>query len=188
MLYRDFYVEPLISVLKRYSAPVTFKIKCDALVGETYDELSISTGVDGGFKEIKNVVSAFVELHLIPVYATDIKMKLTNIDLIHELDKTVSLSAESPYLITLKYDVDKGVNLESDSPELIDAIIEYLDIDVSGDGYISEKAFLEFENVDVTVYEIDDELKVVDLTKSVNFNGVTASEIKGGLNGECWKT
>ena len=112
-------------------------------------------------------------------------MKLANIDLIHELDKTVSLSAESPYLITLKYDVDKGVNLESDSPELIDAIIEYLDIDVSGDGYISEKAFLEFENVDVTVYEIDDELKVVDLTKSVNFNGVTASEIKGGLNGEC---
>jgi len=47
------------------------------------------------------------------------------------------------------------------------------------------KALRDFENVDVTVYEINDELKVVDLTKTINFNGVTASEIKGGLNGEC---
>ena len=185
MLYNDFYIESLISVLKRYSAPITFKIKCDALVGETYSEITVKEFVDGEFKETKKDIAAFVELHLIPVYATDVKMNLVNIDLNHELDKTVSLSADSPYLIRLKYDVNKGVNLESDLPELIDAIVEYLDIDVSGDGYISEKAFLEFENVDVTVYEIDDELKVVDLTKTINLNGVTASEIKGGLNGEC---
>lgn len=187
MLYRGFYVESLISVLKRYSAPVTFKIKCDALIGEFFDEIIVEEFINGEFKETKKDICAFVELHLIPVYANDVKMKLTNIDLIHELDKTVSLSAESPYLITMNYDINKGVNLSvwNEYQPLINAIVEYLDIDVSADGYISEKAFLEFENVDVTVYEIDDELKVVDLTKTINFNGVAASEIKGGLNGEC---
>ena len=182
MLYTNYYVESLISVLKRYSAPITFKIKCDALIGETYDELKISTAVDGEFKEIKNTVVSFVELHLIPVYATDVKMNLTDIDLNHDNDKSVVLSGESPYLITLKYDIDKGVKLECDLPELIDTIVKYLAIDVSADGYISEKGFLEFNGVEVTVYEIDDELKVVDLTKSVKFDD--ADVVSGGVVSE----
>ena len=187
MLYRNYYVESLLSVLKRYAAPVTFKVKVDALIGERYDEISVSEFIDGEFKETKNDIVAYVELHLIPVYATDVKMKLTDIDLNHENDKSVVLSDESPFLITLSYDVNKGVGLSvwNQYKPLIQSIVDYLDIDVSADGYISEKAFLEFENVEVTLYEIDDELNVVDLTKTINFNGVTASEIKGGLNGEC---
>lgn len=182
MLYSNYYVESLSAVLKRYSAPITFKVKVDALIGEKYAELIISDAVDGEFKEIKNIVSAFVEIHLIPVYATDVKMKLTDIDLNHEYDKTVTLSAESPYLITLKYDVDNGVKVETDSDDaavIVRSIIEFLNIDVSADGYISEKAFLEFENVDVTVYESDDELKVVDLIKSAKFNNADA--VSGGV-------
>lgn len=182
MLYSNYYVESLSAILKRYSAPISFKIKCDALVGEKYAELSISDAVDGEFKEIKNIVSAFVELHLIPIYATDVKMNLTDIDLNHENDKTVELSAESPYLITLPYDVDKGVKAETTSDDaavIVGSIIEFLNIDVSADGYISEKAFLEFDNVEVTAYEIDDEIKVVDLLKSAKYDNADA--VSGGV-------
>lgn len=188
MIYTNYYVESLISVLKRYSAPISFKVNVDALIGEKYAELSISDAVDGEFKEIKNVVSGFVEIHLIPIYATDVEMKLTDIDLNHDNDKTVVLSDSTPYLIVLPYDADNGVKAECDSDgnaEIVGSIIEFLDIDVSGDGYISEKSFLEFGNVEVTVYESDDELKVVDLLKHSGLTNATASEIKGGLNGEC---
>lgn len=169
MLYTNYYVESLSAILKRYSAPISFKIKTDALIGETY-------------AEINNKIVSFVELHLIPIYATDVKMKLTDIDLNHENDKTVVLSGESPYLITLSYDVDKGVKAETTSDDaavIVGSIIEYLDIDVSADGYISEKAFLEFNNVDITVYEIDDELKVIDLLKPAKYDNADA--VSGGV-------
>ena len=169
MLYSNYYVESLSAVLKRYSAPISFKVKIDALIGET-------------FAEINNKIVSFVEIHLIPIYATDVKMKLTDIDLNHENDKTVELSAESPYLITLPYDIVKGVKAETSSDDaavIVGSIIEFLDIDVSGDGYISEKAFLEFDNVEVTAYEIDDELKVVDLLKPAKY--VDADAVSGGV-------
>lgn len=169
MLYTNYYVESLSAILKRYSAPISFKIKTDALIGETY-------------AEINNKIVSFVELHLIPIYATDVEMKLTDIDLNHENDKTVVLSGESPYLITLSYDVDKGVKAETTSDDaavIVGSIIEYLDIDVSADGYISEKAFLEFNNVDITVYEIDDELKVIDLLKPAKYDNADA--VSGGV-------
>ena len=67
MLYRNYYVESLLSVLKRYSAPVTFKVKVDALIGEKYDEISTAIAIDDNFKEIENTVVAFVEIHLIPI-------------------------------------------------------------------------------------------------------------------------
>lgn len=184
MLYSNYFVESLSAVLKRYSAPISFKVEVDALIGETFTELESSVAVDDEFKEIKNTVVSFVEIHLIPIYATDVKMKLTNIDLNHELDKTVILSAESPYLITLNYDVDNGVKVETTSDDaavIVGSIIEYLKIDVSADGYISEKDFLEFNNVDVTVYEIDDELKIVDLTKSAAFSNADVVSGGGGV-------
>ena len=187
MLYNNYYVESLSAVLKRYAAPVTFKIKSDALIGETYSEIKSAAAIDGEFKEIKNKIVSMVELHLIPVYATDIKMILTNIDLEHEYDKTITLSTDSPYLITLAYDVDKGVKVECDSDDaavVVRSIIEFLNIDVSGDGYISEKSFLEFDNVEITVYESDNKVNVVNLTNGSKYYD---SNVKSGgvINGKC---
>ena len=185
MLYRNYYVESLLSVLKRYSAPVTFKVKVDALIGEKYDEISTAIAIDDNFKEIENTVVAFVEIHLIPIYATDVKVKLTDIDLNHDNDKIITLSAESPYLITLAYDINKGVKTECGSDDhaaIVGSIIKFLDIDVSADDYISEKSFLEFDNVEITVYENDDELKVVDLTKTAKCDNAVA--VSGGVANE----
>lgn len=180
MLYYGKYVEKLSAILKRYNAPVTFKVKCDALIGESCDEIITSVGTDDGFREISRTECLIVELHLIPVYATDIDMKLTDMDVTTDVD-VVTLSAETPFLIALSYNADKGVDIETaddDDAVVIKSIMEYLNITANADGYISEKAFLEFNNVEVTAYEIDDELKVVDLTKTGRYATADASEIK----------